>query len=46
MFDAVDGNRAIEDIVTATRVAHDAARVFFDRLWWQDQVVFATHTAA
>ncbi len=46
MFDAVDGNRTIEDIVAATHVVHDAARAFFERLWWQDQVVFATQTAA
>lgn len=45
-FDAIDGNRKIGDIVKRTlppsqkkpHLGH--ARVFFERLWWFDQVVF------
>jgi len=40
MIDAVDGRRTIEDIAGKSG---DAARSFFERLWWQDQVVFATN---
>ncbi|MEJ2301662.1 MAG: methyltransferase [Anaerolineales bacterium] len=45
-FDAIDGNRKIGDIVKRTlppsqKEPHlDHARVFFERLWWFDQVVF------
>jgi SAM-dependent methyltransferase len=43
LFDAIDGNRTIADIVRSTR-AHEQdeerARTFFERLWWYDQVVF------
>jgi len=46
LLDAIDGVRSISDIVERTlphshRVANpDIARVFFERLWWHDQVVF------
>ncbi|MGC2398852.1 MAG: class I SAM-dependent methyltransferase [Acidobacteriaceae bacterium] len=45
MFDAIDGNRSIDDIVeTMPRSTPDQlqrdARTFFERLWWHDQVVF------
>jgi SAM-dependent methyltransferase len=46
LVDAIDGVRSIGDIVERTlpqssRVANlDIARVFFERLWWHDQVVF------
>lgn len=46
LLDAIDGVRNIGDIVERTlphsnRVANlDIARVFFERLWWHDQVVF------
>jgi SAM-dependent methyltransferase len=46
-LDGIDGNRCIGDIVedrllsTSQRIAQiDMARVFFQRLWWHDQVVF------
>jgi len=43
LFDAIDGNRTIEDIMNSTS-AHDRnrehARTFFERLWCYDQVVF------
>ena len=39
LFDAIDGSRTIAEI--APQVAQrDAARVFFQGLWWYDQVVF------
>jgi len=46
LFDAMDGNCRIGDIVERTLPASpqksrlDAARTFFERLWWYDQVVF------
>ena len=49
LFEAIDGNRTIGDIVeerlsspgsNASRL--DVARRFFERLWWYDQVVFDT----
>jgi SAM-dependent methyltransferase len=42
LFDAIDGVRRIAEIVEQTPSAapHDAARAFFERLWWYDQVVF------
>ncbi len=46
LFDAIDGNRCIGDIVeSALSSSHqktqlDIARAFFERLWWYDQVVF------
>lgn len=46
-FDAIDGIRTIGDIVEKMPFpAHpirslDAARTFFERLWWYDQVLFA-----
>jgi SAM-dependent methyltransferase len=45
-FDAVDGNCRIGEIVeraspsSQARPPLDRARVFFQRLWWHDQVVF------
>jgi hypothetical protein len=45
LFDAIDGERSIGDIVKRTLSASltadlDAVRTFFERLWWQDQIVF------
>jgi SAM-dependent methyltransferase len=47
LFDAVDGNRTIGEILEGTttspeRSHQDLARTFFERLWWHDQVVFDT----
>jgi len=48
LFDAIDGNRSIGDIVERTlpasqkKVQPDMARAFFEKLWWYDQVVFNT----
>ena len=45
-FDAIDGNRSIADIVESALSSSrqttnlEMARTFFERLWWQDQVVF------
>lgn len=39
LYDAIDGKRRISEI--ATRPAErETARIFFQRLWWYDQVVF------
>ena len=46
LFDAIDGNRSIGELVDRTWPSADAttpldmARSFFERLWWSDQVVF------
>jgi hypothetical protein len=45
MFDAIDGNRSIGDILETTLLSSRGeqqmdARMFFERLWWHDQVVF------
>jgi SAM-dependent methyltransferase len=46
LFDAIDGNCSIGDIVERTLSSSqrksqiDMARTFFERLWWYDQVVF------
>jgi hypothetical protein len=46
LFDAMDGNYSIGDIVQRTLPSSqrksqiDMARTFFERLWWYDQVVF------
>jgi 2-polyprenyl-3-methyl-5-hydroxy-6-metoxy-1,4-benzoquinol methylase len=45
LFDGIDGNRTIGDILTTLQSSQrqlqlDMARTFFERLWWHDQVVF------
>jgi SAM-dependent methyltransferase len=46
LFDAIDGNCSIGDIVektlppSQTKSQLDMARTFFEKLWWYDQVVF------
>jgi len=46
LFDAIDGKCSIGDMVERTlpssqkKLQFDMARVFFERLWWYDQVVF------
>jgi hypothetical protein len=46
LFDAIDGNRSIGEIVqriwpsSQTKSQLDMARVFFEKFWWYDQVVF------
>jgi hypothetical protein len=42
MFDAIDGERAVSEIV-GDSVSTDIARTFFERLWWMDQIVFDAH---
>jgi len=50
-FDAIDGTCTIDQIVERTgpaaerRARSDQARAFFERLWWQDQIVFDTSLA-
>jgi SAM-dependent methyltransferase len=45
LFDAIDGERSIGEIVEKTmsssvRTNLEGPRTFFERLWWHDQVVF------
>jgi SAM-dependent methyltransferase len=46
LFDAIDGNRTISDILKATlptseeRLPPETVRTFFESLWWHDQIVF------
>ena len=45
LFDAIDGNRSIGEIVernllSLSRTSLEMPRAFFERLWWHDQVVF------
>ena len=46
LFDAIDGNRNISDILKSTlptseeRLLPNTGRTFFERLWWHDQIVF------
>jgi hypothetical protein len=43
MFDAIDGNRSIGDILETTlpfSQGHRHAHTFFEQLWWHDQIVF------
>jgi SAM-dependent methyltransferase len=46
LFDALDGNRTISDIIGTAlpflkgQFQLELARVFFENLWWHDQVVF------
>jgi len=52
LFDATDGNSSIREIVKRTLPSSqeksqlDVARMFFERLWWYDQVVFQTSKSA
>ncbi|HJP92107.1 MAG TPA: class I SAM-dependent methyltransferase [Pyrinomonadaceae bacterium] len=39
MYDAIDGRRSIAEIIDGN---NPHARTFFEKLWWYDQVVFAT----
>ena len=41
MFDAIDGQRSIGEILKTT-LPQSGAGPFFERLWWHDQVVFDT----
>jgi SAM-dependent methyltransferase len=49
LFDAIDGNCTIDEILKRTptsseRSHRETARIFFERLWWHDQVLFdASH---
>jgi SAM-dependent methyltransferase len=51
LFDAIDGNRSIGDIVerelqsSPKASSFEVARVFFERLWCYDQVVFDASTS-
>lgn len=40
MYEAIDGQRSISEIVEAVKYSPPQARDFFEKLWWYDQVVF------
>ena len=40
MYDAIDGQRSISEIVEAVKDSSPHARDFFEKLWWYDQAVF------
>jgi SAM-dependent methyltransferase len=43
LFDAIDGRRSLAEIVDhAPGAERDRGRTFFKKLWWYDQVVFAS----
>ena len=44
MFEAIDGRRSISEIVKKMKEkgTSSLAPVFFEKLWWYDQVVFDT----
>ena len=52
LFDAIDGNANIDAIVRRALASSpekwqlDKVRVFFERLWWYDQVVFHTNRSS
>jgi SAM-dependent methyltransferase len=45
MFDAIDGRRSISEILETVN-EKETSPLFFEKLWWYDQVVFDTSTAA
>jgi SAM-dependent methyltransferase len=47
MYEAIDGHRSIAEIVDEVKEeeASQLAPVFFEKLWWHDQVVFDTSKA-
>jgi hypothetical protein len=45
MFEAIDGRRSISEILEDVN-EKEASPLFFKKLWWYDQVVFDTSTAA
>ena len=42
MYEAIDGLRCVAEIVDKVEGSAPAARDFFQKLWWYDQVVFNT----
>jgi hypothetical protein len=46
MFDAIDGRRSIAEIIQHVGDDRSGAGVFFEKLWWYDQVAFDTSNAA
>ena len=40
MYEAIDGQRSISEIVEAVKHSSPHARDFFEKLWWYDQAVF------
>ena len=42
LFDSIDGNSSLGDIMHKQACSLDRTRNLFERLWWYDQVVFQT----
>jgi hypothetical protein len=40
LYEAIDGQRNISEIVETVKYSSPVARDFFEKLWWYDQVVF------
>ena len=40
LYEAIDGQRDISEIVETVKYSSPVARDFFEKLWWYDQVVF------
>ena len=40
MYEEIDGQRSISEIVEAVKYSSPHARDFFEKLWWYDQAVF------
>jgi len=40
MYNAIDGQRNVAEIVEAVKYSSPLAREFFEKLWWYDQAVF------
>ena len=40
LYEAIDGQRNISEIVEGLKSSSPVARDFFEKLWWFDQVVF------
>jgi hypothetical protein len=45
LFDAIDGRRSIANIAERASGDHHRVRALFEKLWWDDQVVFDTSHA-
>ena len=46
MFDAIDGRRSISEILEKVKEKGASLALFFEKLWWYDQVVFDTSITA
>lgn len=40
LFDVIDGQRTVKEIVETANVPWSCARILLEKLWWYDQIVF------